>query len=433
MTQRNVCIYIHLPGDDRPVFVGKSVSIVEEEGERAGKPYALFAYAASYLARQDAISIDPFNLPLPDGKIASFETDIDEGLITFGAFRDASPDSWGRGRMTRVALRELSEIDFILASGEDRSGFLAFGEDDSGANISAPWAPKNYDQTRYLDIQAMGLIIEEMADSRLTEEELRQLLLYGSSLGGARPKATIRYNDKIWLAKAPRSDDQYNVPRGEFAAMELARRCGISVPETGVVTLEGRDVYLIERFDREVLKTGVARLGMISALTAFGISDNAMNVKKNASYNKLAEKIVIVSKERANEDRRELFRRIVFNILVANTDDHPRNHAFLFKDGRWALSPLYDVQPLPYRASTKHLAMRFGESGGEGTVANLLSKSKDFGLSRGEAIDEIKFVLDHFSNWERVFQKAGVPRIDMDGYRVSFAVAAELRRDVEDG
>ena len=203
------------------------------------------------------------------------------------SFRGASSDPTLRMRESRVH-GEGPEIEFILASGEDRSGFLAFGEDDSVPHISAPWAPESYNPTRHLELDAMALIIGEMADSKLTTEDLHQLLLYGSSLGGARPKATIKHDGRIWLAKAPRADDQYNVPRGEYAAMELARRCGMDVPETRLVQVAGRDIYLIERFDRTLTGGKTLRHGMLSALSAFALSDNAMNIKRYASYNRLA-------------------------------------------------------------------------------------------------------------------------------------------------
>ena len=445
MANRTFYVFVHLPSADAPVLAGGCTTIVEEEGENEGKSYAQFAYANSYLARSDAVAIDPFNLPLPAGETRLFKTDPDEGLTVFGAIRDSAPDSWGRGRMTRMAARDLSELEFVLASGEDRSGFLAFGEEQSAARINASWAPASYDTTRYLDLDAMGLIIGEMTDSRITPEKLRQLLLYGSSLGGARPKATIKHDGRIWLAKAPRADDQYNVPRCEYAAMELARRCGMDVPETRVVQVDGRDIYLIERFDRTAAGSRILRHGMVSALSAFGLSDNAMNIKRHASYNRLArmvgeigargiEKFDPERRDRspaATEQRRELFRRIVFNILVANTDDHPRNHALILRDGRWRLSPLYDVQPIPDRASTKYLAMPFGARGGEGTVENLLSKCGDFDLSRQEATEQIVELLDRFDAWEEVFKNAGVPERDLDGYRVTFSAVGVMRESAE--
>lgn len=430
MSIRSFDIFVYL-GSGEAVFAGTAASVVED-----GKTQGLFSYAASYLQRDGAVSLDPFNLPLPRSEREnSFETDESEGLATFGAFRDSAPDSWGRERMTRVSPRDLTDLDFILASGEDRAGFLAFGEEgDSAPRIIAPWAPPTYDPTRYLDLDAMGLIIHELANSKLTPEELRRLLLYGSSLGGARPKATIKHGGRIWLAKVPRSDDGYNVPRGEHAAMELARHCEITVPETQLVTVEGKDVYLIERFDRSVRPTITLRHGMISALSAFGISENSMNVKAKASYGLLAKKISKLTEDRASEGARqkqELFRRVLFNILVSNTDDHPRNHAFLLRDGQWDQSPLYDVQPLPRRTSRPHLIMPFGVNGGEGSIHNLLSQCGDFDLSRGEAIDQVSLVLDRFGDWERFFRNAGVNERDMDGYRATFSVAGTLRSELE--
>jgi len=414
------------------MLAGIMQSTYTGSADRTFEAQALFRYVASYLASKDAVPIDPFNLPLRDER---FETKKEELLLAFGAVRDAAPDSWGRARMEREAGRQLDDIEFIHASGADRSGFLAFAQDDKGPRVTAPWAKAGeFDSTRFLDLGGLGLHIKDAANVRLAPEEQRLLLVFGSSLGGARPKATVEVDGHVWLAKSSRPDDQYNYPRGEHAAMVLAGLCGMRVPETRVIKVMDRDVYLIRRFDREVTENGVVRRhGFISALSAFGISDNAMTVKTEASYKKLLGRMSDTKTSYVTADMRELFRRVVFNILVCNTDDHPRNHGFLFKDGIWRLSPLYDVQPLIYRSgSTRHLAMRFGEQGSEGTIANLVSGARDFGLSRAEAASEVDDLLRCFSSWREVFKNAGVPDDDMPGYEATFALADDWRRELRE-
>ena len=429
MSTREIHVYVYLPGETAAVLAGVMTSVFSGEGRLRESAQAYFRYVPSYLANPRSVAIDPFNLPLTSGR---FETSPEELLLSFGAMRDAAPDSWGQSRMAREAKRQLDDVDFILASGEDRSGFLAFGLDDRGPAITAPWALNGEPQhNRLLDMDGLGFHVSDARNLKLTPEQQRLLLLYGSSLGGARPKASVKYEGKIWLAKSSRSDDQYNYPRGEHAAMTLARLSGLNVPETRVIRVMDSDVYLIERFDRRLDQNGgVVRVGFLSALSAFGISDNSMTVREMASYNGIAEKIGAAGTPDTRGDQRELYRRIIFNILVGNTDDHPRNHGFLWTDGGWRLSPLYDVQPPVYRGgSTRYLALKFGSQGGAGTLQNLLSRTADFGLSRAEALTEIASMLESFRGWREVFSAAGVSPEDMAGYEHTFAVAGELESE----
>ena len=410
---RSVVVYIYLPGSSTPVAAGRMTSVADEIRRQA-----LFVYFPDYLARPDAVSIDPINLALDRKKPEKiFETDPETLMTVFGAVRDACPDAWGQARMAKGSTHKLDVFDYVLASGEDRFGNLAFGPDESGPRIIAPWAASEFKPDRLLDFEILRDVLADFESYEIPDEIARDLLNYGTTLGGARPKATVVLDGRIWLAKAPRKDDQTNVPRGEYAALTFAREIGLNVPECRLVNANGRDVFLIERFDREFSHGKILRRGALSALTTMSIPDNIMEMRQSATYPLLAEKLKSLNSP--NDDLLELWKRIIYNIFVANMDDHARNHAILHRNGSWRLSPLYDVEPLPNCHSTRNLVMKFGPWAGEGTVQNVLASAEFFGLSPGDAKSELTRLMSQVRGASDHFRKI-VPTSDLKGYEATF-------------
>lgn len=250
-------VYIALPGETEFVTAGRYQRTVDRHGVAAGR----FVYGRSYLARQNAVPIDPIELKLGP---ATYRTTVLEGI--FGALRDASPDAWGRRIIDRrFGSPGPDEIDYLLESPEDRAGALAFGR---GPN--PPALPRMYCQT--MDLAKF----QEIADAIVADEELPkvvdaeqadELLRAGTSMGGARPKAVVEDKDGLWIAKLNRKDDKWNHARVERAMLELGRACGLQTAESKLAAIGDRDALLVKRFDREKAGKAYRRARMLSALT----------------------------------------------------------------------------------------------------------------------------------------------------------------------
>jgi len=320
-------VWIWLPGATEPVVAGRIARV----GERL-----IFNYGQSYLAREDAIAIYEPELPLERGAIMP-----QSGLSIASCLRDGSPDAWGR----RVILNRtlglkgkdadigvLDELTYMLESGSDRTGALDY-------QLSA---------TDYVPRAAKAATLEELLNAAEKVDagvpltpELDQALFHGSSLGGARPKAMIEDGDRKLIAKFSSSNDTHNVVKGEFVAMRLASMVGLHVAPVHLERAAGKDVLLVERFDRTRVAQGWERKPMVSALTLFGLDEM---MARYASYEDLAE-IIRHRFAKPKETLRELFGRLVFNILCGNTDDHARNHAALWDGRELTLTPAYDICP----------------------------------------------------------------------------------------
>lgn len=379
--------------------------------DRGRDSSAVFAYGARYLKRADAVSIDPFNLPLTKGR---YQTD--PGCPLFGAIRDAGPDLWGRYLLDRKFGRSLNELEYILASGPDRVGALAFGTTPDRPEIYGRDGSEPY-QARYLDIGTC-LTATEDAVTETDSPALQRLIAYGPSLGGARPKATVIWQGQAFLAKFSTSLDSRNEPALEYATMALAKRAGLNVPHIELLRANGRSVYLIKRFDRLLDDAGNEQpLHFISGLTAINCRETDYN---EWSYQRLVQAINRQS-DQPELDRRELFRRMVFNILVNNDDDHPRNHGFISSGtSTWQLSPLYDVVPRDQRTATFRLALQIGAFGKEASHANAISATDYFMINKQEALtiwDELCTIVE--DHWEQTFSSAGLSEEFIARFRAS--------------
>ena len=399
-------VYLMLPGTTEFVTAGRFVLATD----RAGIPFGRFVYGRSYLERSDAVPIDPDELPLSD---QTYETARLKGM--FGALRDAGPDYWGRRVIEKYSgITALGELDYLLHSPDDRAGALGFG---TGREPPAPF--RNYNRTIDLErLQALAdkLVAEEAFDASAAQiTEVADLLLIGTSMGGARPKVVVEDEGQLWLAKFNRQDDPFNHARVEHAMLVLARECGISSAESRVTRIGGRDVLLVKRFDRTPTEHGAYRRArMLSALTLLRTGDSHQD-RERWSYVLLAEALRRVSRQ-PKQDASELFRRMTFNALISNTDDHPRNHAVIAPNQGFGLSPAYDLIPYP-QVSVEHrdLALAIGAHGRYANAENLASQSARFLLEREEAariIDEMEACVR--ARWYAVARGEGVTEQDCE-------------------
>ncbi len=397
-------VHLMLPATTEFVAAGRFVLATD----RTGVPFGRFVYGRSYLERNDAVPIDPVELPLSD---RTYETMSLKGM--FGAIRDAGPDYWGRRVIARHAgVAMLGELDYLLHSPDDRAGALGFG---TGREPPAPL--RKYNRTIDLErLQALAdkLIAEESSTGSEAEiKEVEDLLLLRTSMGGARPKAVVEDDGHLWLAKFNRSDDPFNQARVEHTMLLLARECGISSAESRVIQVGGRDVLLVKRFDRVPAAPGAhKRARMLSALTLLRTGDSHQD-RERWSYVLLAEELRRVSRE-PKQDAAELFRRMTFNALISNTDDHPRNHAVIALDQDFRLSPAYDLTPIAQvSVERRDLALSIGDYGRYANADNLISQSPRFLLEREEAVrvvNEMEACVR--ARWYAVARREGVTEHD---------------------
>lgn len=337
-------VWTWLPGAGEPVVAGR----IDADG-----PMHTFTYARSYRERSDAVPLYEPELPLVPGTLRPTG-----GLTVAGCLRDCGPDSWGQrvilarhvGHLTGASdVSELSLLTYLLESGSDRIGGLDF-------QVSATeYVPR---ATSSATLEQLMAAAAELEAGRVLPLPLAEALTRGTSIGGARPKVLLADADRSLIAKFASTTDIRPVVKAEGVAMELARRAGLNVAPAQVIQAAGKDVLLVERFDRP---SGGQRRHLVSALTILGLDE--FTGARYGSYALLADHIRR-SFTRPAATLRELFSRIVFNILVGNTDDHPRNHAaFINADRSLTLTPAYDICPQPRSVPQANQAMAIGRNG----------------------------------------------------------------------
>jgi serine/threonine-protein kinase HipA len=419
MPSEECFVYITLPEQTELVTAGR----YQLDSTRQGVAVGQFVYGRSYLERNDRVEFDPVELKL---QVPPFRTTKLRG--NFGALRDSSPDAWGRKLIeTRLGNTSPTEIQYLLNSPDDRAGALGFG-----LNVQPPAPVRMFNKT--LDLARLIALADQIvaaekdpkapAPAGSDAEQAEALLRAGTSMGGARPKATVEDEGVLWLAKFPHREDRWNNPRVEHAMLTLAHECGISCAESRMTTIGDKDVVLVKRFDRHKAEKGYFRSRMVSALTLLDADETPDTVDKRQkwSYLLLADEIRRAASGGQAKDLPELFRRVCFNALISNTDDHPRNHAILAKDRAWSLSPAYDLTPNPMIAlERRDLAMAFGNWGRYANRANLLSQCERFLLSKEEAtaiVDAMTSTIE--ASWYRVCRQVGVSERDCELIRSAF-------------
>lgn len=405
MTSKGECfVYIVPPGQTQFVTAARFRVTTTRDAAAVGE----FVYGRRYLDRPDAVEFDPIELKL--GQI-NYQTARMGGF--FGAIRDAMPDFWGRRVVQRNANKApLDDFDYLLHGPDDRAGALGFG-----LNVEPPAPRRRFSRT--LDLEALQttaeIILNEDARGSADPADVQQvqeLMLEGTSMGGARPKAVVEDGDALWIAKFSSPQDRWNHPRVEHAVLNLAKTCGLEVADSRIASVGGKDVLLVRRFDRDKAEHGYRRHRMVSALTLLR-SDDDPTAREAWSYLLLADEIRRVSAN-PSSDLHELFKRMCFNALISNADDHPRNHAVLAKDRQWRLSPAYDLTPTPSVAQdSRPLAMTCGAYGRIARKDNLLTASGRFLLAREEAtqlLDDL--IVTVRGEWDAALARAGVSERD---------------------
>lgn len=387
-----------------------------------GKETYSFAYDTEWLKKSShCLHLDP-DLQLYAGR--QYPTGEKE---VFGLFADSSPDRWGRLLMTRreriLAEQEnrkpgkLMDSDFLLGVyDETRMGAIRFKFDQDGPFLSddAEMPTPPWTGLRALEEASRQF---ENDESGLESKWLNQLIKPGSSLGGARPKATVLDSENnLWIAKFPSKYDDINVGAWEKVAHELARQCGLDVPESELIDFsKSGSTFLVRRFDRD----GAARIHFASAMTMLGKTDGA-SAADGVSYLDL---VSFIKSNGANPKRDlvELWRRIVFSMAVSNTDDHLRNHGFLLKEDGWHLSPMYDVNPVP---EGNELSLCVNEDDPTISVDLAVQIAPHCGISQNKAIslseEILKIVRDH---WRRLATEYGLSRSAQEYMSPAFLTA----------
>ena len=388
-------VWVWLPDATQPVVAG----LLSRQGQQL-----VFNYGRSYLARSDAIALYAPELPLQSGSIP-----LIAGLSMPSCLRDASPDAWGRRVLINRKLGvkgadasefELDELTYLLESGSDRIGALDF------QMSASQYVPR---QTKQPSLEELQTAAEKVEKGVPLSPELDQALLHGTSLGGARPKVLLDEGKRKYIAKFSANNDLYSVVKAEFIAMRLARKAGLNVASVALRTAMGKDVLVIERFDRVAEGDQWRRRAMVSALTLFELDEM---MAAYASYEKLAE----IIRHRFSEPKatlRELFSRIVFNILSGNTDDHARNHAAFWNGKQLSLTPAYDICPQSRSGQQASQAMLIHGGDRSSHLSTCIAAASSFLLAREEAIAIINHqvnVIEH--EWQAICDEASLSEVD---------------------
>jgi len=380
---------------------------------RGSRESATFVYDEKWLKSPQKFSLDPA-LQLGEG---SFHTI--PGKALFGAIGDSAPDRWGRTILQRAArlavkeqgqpVRHLREIDYLLSVNDKaRQGALRFSTQEGGdflaADASGGIPPR-------LDLPKLLNAADAINAGGGAAEELRILLGPGSSLGGARPKASIiNQKEQLLLAKFPRKDDSYDQVTWEAITLSLAAKAGIRTPKIDLVKILGRPVLLLERFDRNGY-----RIPFLSGMSMLGAFDH-----ESRSYLELVDALRQTGAH-PKKDIQELWRRIIFTVLVSNMDDHMRNHGFLYQGTNgWILSPAYDINPVPADIAPRYLKSSINYDDSSASIENALSVHSLFGLALKEANNIIKEVSAVTANWRKEAVSFGLANNEIDRLETAF-------------
>ena len=399
-------VSVQLDGED--VFAGTLYANV-----RHGQESASFRYDDAYLSDSRSFALSP-DLPLSQGPLHA------RGGALFGAFEDCMPDRWGRNLMLRAerraareqdrAARALFEHDFLAGAGDfARQGAIRIWRDGAAVAAQGEGVPR---EVRVPELLAAA----DLAAADL-DADVGDLVAAGSSLGGARPKASVvDEHGALNIAKFPKADEQSleDVCAWEKTALDLAARAGIRVPATRLLRVDGRSVLLLERFDRE----GGRRIPYLSGLSAIQGSDG-----ERYSYLDL---VSFIEEEgaRPDEDIRELWRRVLFSCAIGNTDDHMRNHGFLREPGGWRLSPAFDINPTP-GDNVKYLRSAIDYDADEASPQAAVDACEWYRLTRDEARSIAAEMAAVLKGWRKAAQANGISKAAQERMATSLDAAVE--------
>jgi serine/threonine-protein kinase HipA len=404
---KEALVYVDLDG--KPQLVGRLWGRLHK-----GRESATFEYDATWLENPARFSLEPA-LQLGPGP---FHTLGD--LPMFGAIGDSAPDRWGRVLMRRMERRRaerekttprsLREIDYLLlVDDETRQGALRFAEREGGPFL------RDEKAERIPPIMGLPKLLsasERVIEERETDEDLRLLLAPGSSLGGARPKASVLERDgQVAIAKFPRKDDEIPTVLWERVAFALAEKAGIVVPRARLEEVARKPVLLLRRFDRE----GARRIPFLSAMSMLGARD-----QDPRSY---LEMVDALRQHGASprEDIAALWRRLVFNILISNTDDHLRNHGFLYEgQAGWRLSPAYDLNPMPIDLKPRVLSTMITEDDSTASLDLAIEVAGYFELTAARAKAIAKEVAQSVTTWRKEALRHGLKKTEIDRMATAF-------------
>ncbi len=395
-----------------------------------------FAYGLNYLKRGDALEVDPVSLSIADRDAVRGKRLLPVNQLPFfGGIRDAAPDAWGRRVIEaklKVPANSLPESQYLLHTGSERVGALDVrsGIQDGPSHGAGGWHT----------LAHLMEAAERIEDGQPIPAHLEAIFQEGTALGGARPKASVRDEAGVlWMAKFSSRHDSFDVPAIECAALQLARHAGLNVPPARTMLLSNRRLMLIRRFDRYWAEPGVAfapnidllattpgegriehRMGFVSGLTLVACDETESRTKAYADLAEAVRRYCHPSVIRQNNE--ELFKRMIFNILVSNDDDHLRNHGFVW-DARlpgWRLSPLYDVLPRASHSTERYLHLGVGPQGRLASLDNALAAHEKFTLSQARACQLIDEAWRTVRQWQICFDEAGVPAAEQAKIAAAF-------------
>jgi len=407
---RNVDVYLALPGispgqadPDEDVLVGRAFFATNRRGVAT-----TFRYDDSYMARRGAFALDP-SLPLFTGQHAI------AGGLPF-CFTDYAPDRWGRNLIRKRlhaadadagrTRRDVTEIDYLLGVTDlTRQGALRFTDPDRGA--AGPYLAADADVPKILQLPRLLRAAEKVERDEDDLTAVKELLDAGTgSLGGARPKASVRDGDRILIAKFASPRDEWDVIAWEKTALDLAESAGIRVPGRQLRRITGKPVLVLERFDRT---DHGGRVPYMSAMTLLLARDGQSD---QFDYTDIAEALAEHGDTSVTGDLVELWRRVAFSVAIHNTDDHLRNHGFLRGRAGWTLSPLFDVNPDPDVAKEREIGIGSAYARDE-EVEGLMASASNFGLSTTRAENVLQEVFDATAGWRQAASRNGIPEREM--------------------
>lgn len=408
-------VHIALNGRMRQVGLARSNRV-------RGKETILFEYDDAWLNDSDRFSLEPA-LAMTRGAFAP-----PSGLTVFGSIGDSAPDTWGRRLMQRAerraaeregrAIHTLAESDYLLGvSDTTRLGALRFrrvGEESFQA-------PDRAGVPALIQLGKLLQITERILRDEETDEDLQLIFAPGSSIGGARPKASvIDQHGYLSIAKFPKETDDYSVETWEEIALRLAEQAGIATPKHKLIEVAGKAVLLSRRFDRQ----DGTRIPFLSAMAMMSAKDG-----EQGSYPEIVDSLVQHGAQ-AKTDARALYRRVVFNVLISNVDDHLRNHGFLWlgKNG-WSLSPAYDLNPMPSDIKARVLTTNISLDEATCSLDLLESAAEYFSLSLAQARAIIKEVALVTSRWRNIAKEVGARSAEIQRMASAFE-HDELKRAI---